>query len=60
MVDTDDTRCTTDDGRQTTDDGRQTMPWVLHKLPTGELKKVCSNRCNIGFIMTKNDKIRSH
>ena len=32
MVDTDDTR-------RTMDDGRQTMPWVWHKLPTGELKQ---------------------
>ena len=40
MVDTDDTRRTSDDGRRTTDAGRRTTPWVWHKLPTGELKKV--------------------
>ena len=34
MVDTDATR-------HTTNDGRQTMPWVWHKLPTGELKITC-------------------
>ena len=28
----------TDDNRRTTDNGRRTMPWVWHKLPTGELK----------------------
>ena len=30
MVDTDDTQ-------RTPDDRRRTMPWVWHKLPTGEL-----------------------
>ena len=40
MVDTDDTRCTTDDEQRT-------MPWVWHKLPTGELK--------IGTLKKKNN-----
>ena len=32
-----------DDIRRTTDDRRRTTPWVWHKLPTVELKKINKN-----------------
>ena len=49
MVDTDDTRRTTDDGRRTT-------PWVWHKLPTGELKRVVKG---LGSGVRDNERVRA-